>query len=335
MIHTVELLFPLEYTEVKRLFFKYNVNPERFEKFGGAVKQLKQEMKKQGEFSAYSITWISCKGNGSWNIHLKIDVLKIVGRSLFTEDEYENVEADIRKFLISQFGHSSYFNNHRLTRVDYRFDVIIKNESYRNLIFHLFEKYTEKYGFKVKVKWGKDEDKAPLKYETSQYHHSKSVEFIIYSKNEEREAKNEKLEAYEENVIRYELRLKNDHLNGMARSDKGKARPKKLKEYFKDELYFGYMKKHIYPIIGKGDYYKITKAEKIIENSHFSRKKREKLRAFLVKISENSIDAPKKHLHEKTHKKYLKDLESIGINPILIPKNRKDYPSFMKNPFNI
>ncbi|MCR6112644.1 hypothetical protein HXA35_20105 [Bacillus sp. A301a_S52] len=266
---------------------------------------------------------------------MKVDVLKIVGKSQFTEVEYDNVEADIRKFLIRNFGHSSYYNEHRLTRIDYRYDVIISNPTFRKLIFHLFEKYTEKYGFKGKIKWGKDENDNPFKYETSQYHKSKSVEFIIYSKNEERETKNEKLEVYEKNVIRYELRLRNDHLNGMTRSDKGKGRPKKLKEYFKDELYLEYMKKHIYPIIGKGDYYKITKAEKIIENSHFTRKKREKLRAFLVKISEKGIDAPKKDLHEKTHKKYLKDLESLRINPVLIPKNRKDYPSFMKNPFTI
>ncbi|MCR6112645.1 hypothetical protein HXA35_20110 [Bacillus sp. A301a_S52] len=65
MIHTVELLFPLDYTEVRRLFSKYKVNLDKFKKFGGAVNQLNLEMKKHEEFSAYSITWLSCKGNGN------------------------------------------------------------------------------------------------------------------------------------------------------------------------------------------------------------------------------------------------------------------------------
>ncbi|MFD1779892.1 hypothetical protein ACFSFW_14605 [Fredinandcohnia salidurans] len=126
----------------------------------------------------------------------------------------------------------------------------------------------------------------------------------IYDKEEERIAKGEEIQPYEENVVRYELRLKNSHLNGMKRKDKGKSRPKELRSYFSYQLWNEYMEKHVLPIVHRGDYYKIAKAEKNIENSHFSKKKKDDLRAFLVQISNGSIDKPKKHMSKPTYRKY-------------------------------
>lgn len=277
MLHTVEILFPINYQEVQHLFSKHQIKLEYLNYFEAGIKQLNKSIKK--EFQCYSVTWLSSIGNAEWNLHVKIDILKMLGRSNITEKDYNLVEADIRRFLFYQFGHSAHYDNHILTRIDYRYDVEIPDEKHRELIFHLFEKYTNTYFYKQKIKWGKDETGKPVKYETSQYHKNKSVEFIIYDKEEERNAKikngeNLKIAPYEKNVIRYELRLKNRHLNSMKRADKGKARPKKLKVYFNDHLFKQYMSKHILPIIRKGDYYKITKAEKIIENSHFTRNKK-------------------------------------------------------------
>ncbi|MGM8215814.1 phage/plasmid replication domain-containing protein [Bacillaceae bacterium W0354] len=337
MLHTVEILFPINYQEGQHLFSRYQIKVENFNYFEGGIKKLNKSISEK--FPCYTITWLSCRGS-VWNLHVKIDILKLLGRSNITEKDYNLVEADIRRFLIYQFGHSTHFDNHTLTRIDYRYDVEIPEEKHRELIFHLFEKYTNKYFYKQKIKWGKDSTGKPLKYETSQYHKNKSVEFIIYDKEEERNAKIKngediKVEHYEKNVIRYELRLKNRHLNAMKRADKGKGRPKKLKVYFNDQLYKQYMSKHILPIARRGDFYKINKAEKIIENSHFTKNKKQKLRTFLVNISKNGIDAPKKYLSPPTYRQYLKDIESLGVNPILIPKNRSDFPSHFKNPFTI
>ncbi|SOC08255.1 hypothetical protein SAMN05880501_10548 [Ureibacillus xyleni] len=332
MIHSVEILLPVTYEEVQQLFKHNRIKAEAYEKFGAVVKKLSQNVKK--EHPGFSYTWLSSIGKGLWNVHLKVDIVKLLRKSEITEKDYPRVEALIRKFLISQFGHSSHFDEHVLTRIDYKLDVVIPNKNHKKLIFHLYEKYTERYRFKEKIKWGKDEQGKPLKYETSQYHKCKSIEFIIYSKEEERIAKGEEIQTYEKDVVRFELRLKNDHLNAMKRNDgKGKNRVKKLSEYFKADLYREYMINHVTPIIRKGDYYKITKAEKIIDDSNFSRKKKEKLRSFLVDVSKNGIDAPKQYLSKPTYRKYLQDLEAIGINPIPIPKNRKDFPNFMRNPF--
>src|SRR5699024_6157605 len=173
-----------------------------------------------------------------------------------------------------------------------------------------------------------DKDGNPFKYETSQYHKCKITELIIYSKEEERLAKGEPIEPYDKNIIRYELRLKNSHLNSMKREDKGgKARPKQLKVYFSKQLMEEYMKKHVVPIVHTGDYYKINEAEKIIANSSFSRRKKASLRSFLIMISRGNIDTPLKKSKEEggisrlTYRQYLRDLESLAITPILIPNH--------------
>src|SRR5699024_12325519 len=58
-----------------------------------------------------------------------------------------------------------------------------------------------------------------------------------------------KIEPYDRNRVRYELRLKNEHLNGMTRDDKGTGRPKKLSAYFSNALSEQYLTKHVLPIV--------------------------------------------------------------------------------------
>lgn len=338
MIHTFEMMLLVTYYDIQHLFSMYGVNLNKYDYFGAAVKQLNYGVKKK--FPAYSITWISGRADGDWNLHLKVDAVKMLNRGEIIEDDYDLIESDIRKFLIRHLGHSEYFDSHTLTRIDYKMDVKLPNPKERELLFHLLEKYTMKYGYKEKIKRGKDDDGNPIKYETSQYHKSKSVELVIYDKEEERIAKGEKIQSYDIGCLRYELRIKNSHLNSMKRNDKGKGRPKELRSYFSYQLWKEYMVKHVLPIVHRGDYYKITEAEKIIEYSHFTKKKKDDLRAFLVQISKGNIDTPKKHMSKPTYRKYLRDLESIGISPVLIPKNlstqnHATFPSFLKNPFKL
>jgi len=347
LIHSFETFIPVSSEDMQQLFSKYGIKVNKYRYIRAAVEELNKQLKKV--FPAYAIvrTWEHEYLDGIWYLQFKVDAIKVLNRGTITEGDYELIELDIRKFLTRHFGYSDYFDYHTLTRIDYRIDVEVPDPQHRELLFHLLEKYTLKYAYKEKIKYGKDKDGNPFKYETSQYHKCKSTELIIYSKEEERLAKGEPIEPYDKNIIRYELRLKNSHLNSMKREDKGgKARPKQLKVYFSKQLMEEYMKKHVVPIVHTGDYYKINEAEKIIANSSFSRRKKASLRSFLIMISRGNIDTPLKKSKEEggisrpTYRQYLRDLESLGINPILIPKhfsteNYSSFPSFMKNPFNI
>ncbi|WP_153461405.1 hypothetical protein [Sediminibacillus terrae] len=339
MIHTFELMIFISYEDFQHICFKYDVNLNKFRYVRAAVKELNRKIKKF--FPAYAVVRSWEQPNGDWNLQLKIDAVKLLNRGTIKEEDYDLVESDIRKFLTRHFGHSDYFDSHTLTRIDYRLDIELSDKKDRELLFHLLEKYTVKFAYKEKIKWGKDENDNPKKYETSQYHKCKSTELIIYSKEDERIANAEEIQPYDENIIRYELRLKNNHLNSMKRQDKGgRGRTKMLKTYFSYQLWKEYMEKHVLPIVHAGDYYKITEAEKIITNSSFSKRKKESLREFLVMISKGSIDTPKKHMSLPTYRQYIRDLTSLGISPILIPKNLvtknyKAFPNCLKNPFKI
>lgn len=347
LIHTIELWIYVSSDDIQHLFSKYGIRINKYRYIRAAVEELNKEIK--NVFPAYAIvrTWEHMYLDDIWYFQFKVDAVKVLNRGTITEEDYELIELDIRKFLTRNFGFSDYYDYHTLTRIDFRVDLEVPNPQHRELLFHLFEKYTVKYAYKEKIKYGKDENGDPLKYETSQYHKNKSTELIIYSKEDERIAKGEQIQPYDKNIVRYELRLKNRHLNSMRREDKGgKARPKQLKVYFSNQLMKEYMKKHVLPIVHTGDFYKINEAEKIISNSSFSRRKKESLRKFLVMISKGNIDTPLKKPKEDggisspTYRQYLRDLDSLGVNPILIPKNfsTKNYssfPSFLKNPFKI
>ena len=336
MIHTLSMLLSIKDEEVFHLFSIYGHDIQKFDYIKAAIEKINQNLKQND--SAYRINWLKYKCKGNWKISVKVDLVKMLDKGIIIEQDYELVENHIRDFLLMHFGDDSSYDT--LIRIDYKMDCLVPDERERELLFHLFEKYTRKYRFKQKIKWGKDDDGNPIKYDTSQYHKNESIEFIFYSKEDERIAKGEVIKDYERHVVRYEKRLKNPHLNAMKRRDKGRNRPKKLWCYFKEDLWKEYMEKHILPIVHKGDHYKIFEAEKVISKSTFSRNKKEKLRKFLISISKGSIDTPKKDMSPPTYRQYLKDLEKLKINPILIPKNfstenHKSFPSYLKNPFKI
>src|SRR5699024_5440885 len=104
MIHTFEIMLLIAHYDVQHLFSMYGVNVNKYDYFGAAVTQLKGEVKRR--FPAYSVTWIGWKSSGNWSLHLKVDVVKMLRKGEILEGDYDLVESDIRKFLITHFGHS-------------------------------------------------------------------------------------------------------------------------------------------------------------------------------------------------------------------------------------
>ncbi|WP_062515150.1 hypothetical protein [Halobacillus sp. KGW1] len=333
MIHTFSIMLTLTNQELVNLYAAYGQDFQRFDHLKSAVKWINKSIK--GVYSPITINWVNQLASDSWQISIKVDAVKMLSRSDIDENDYLEIENRLQQFLLEHQIDSAAYDDHILTRIDYKYDVCIPDVKERELLFHIFEKQTLNYRYKKKFKWGRDKDDNPLKYETSQYHSNKSTELIIYSKEDERIAKNENVLDYEKGIVRYELRLQNEHLNTMKRKDKSTRRPKKLWAYFRIRLWEEYMIKHVYPIVHRGDYYKIAKADRIIEDSLFSKYKKAKLRAFLVEISKSDIDKPANSVSKATYRQYLSDLELLNINPILIPKNRTDFPNSLKNPFNI
>ena len=194
------------------------------------------------------------------------------------------------------------------------------------------------------LKSGFKKRKDKKEYETSVMYDSGSIQIIIYDKNAERLAKEKIPKIYEQNMLRFEVKVLNNHLN----YNKNKYNiSKPLRNYFKEDMKDNYMIKNIQNIVYKGDYYNIYQADKIINNSNLKDTEKKLLRDFLTDVSKYGVTGAKKKKKKDNSLKFtsykykiiLKLLEELNINPILIPKNLKcpagNSYSYIKNPFNL
>lgn len=322
MIHTFKMLFLLHYEEVqdlqRRLNIKYTQVNEYFE----------------GMFPGVTMS-ITNSGNGEWKLYMVVDAIKLLGNPDITEDDYMPIEKEIRYILWHVVGHSSHYSNHTLLRIDFRYDVLVKDKDHRMLLVDLYKKLTKSYKFQKKY-LGKIEHGVFVPYKTTVYHSSKSVESIVYLKEEERIDKGERIESYEKDIVRFEVHVMENHTYYMEKKSINVQRPRKLGEYMKDVVYKEYFRKYMSQIYHPGDFYKIDEVRKKLKQSSLSNQNKLKLIDFLKQISSHNVDTPLKNkkMSKVTYNSRLALLSEVGINTILIPKNYPKAPSLLKNPLN-
>jgi hypothetical protein len=127
LIHSFELFIPASSEDMQQLFSKYRIRVNKYRYIRAAVKELNKELK--NVFPAYAIvrTWEDKHLDGIWYLQFKVDAVKVLNRGTITEEDYELIELDIRKFLSYHFGYSYHYDYHTLTRIDYRIDVEVPN----------------------------------------------------------------------------------------------------------------------------------------------------------------------------------------------------------------
>lgn len=306
MLHTAHFYIDLAHEELCLL--EKHIGSS-YEKIGSKI----------GEYASGFTTWVT-KHYGI-RLHFEVDFIKLLGTPNIKEDDCPEVEQRIRGYLFYLFADHDYYDRVVLIRIDYRLDVRMP-KSHRKTILFLYKKTSEKYRHQHKY----------TQYDTTIYYNSKSIQGTCYDKELSVSAENRDIETYEVDVLRFEVRLLNRHLKYMKYR---KGKEKWLEEYFQEALYVKYMEQYLGVLLFKGNYYKITKAKKIINDSPLKEKEKDQLLEFLRYISRNGIQIAKNKYTSHYFKKHLYQLEILKINPILIPKNRKDFPSFMDNPFSI
>lgn len=306
MLHTAH--FYVDLTKEELQFLEINLGVS-FDKVAG----------KSDEYAAGFTTWV-IKHYGI-RLHFVIDFIKLLNNETITENDYHSIEEHIKGYLFFLLQDMSVIDRVVMIRIDYRHDVRLPKDI-RNLILFLYKKTAEKHRHQKKYD----------QHKTTIYFNSKSVQVTCYDKEEEVIANGRRIEPYEKDVLRFEVRLQNRHLKHMKYK---KGKEKWLEEYFQQDLFERYMTQYLESIIFKGDYYKINKAKTIINQSPYTEAEKEQLIEFLKYVSKNGIEKAKKTHSRYLYKKFILQLKSLNINPILIPKNRQDFPSFLKNPFNI
>ncbi|MBI5977656.1 phage/plasmid replication domain-containing protein [Clostridium perfringens] len=307
MIHTAQFYINIENEEKEFLKDKYT------EDISKAITKVNNIYESKG----ISINYIT-QEYGNCRIHFVIDFIKLLEKADITSEDLENINFEIYKFIFDITG--SYIEP-IMIRLDYRLDISVTLKE-REVLMYLYNKTIDKYGFKKKYN----------KFETTIYYNSKSIQSKIYDKEEERKSKKENICSYEKNVLRFEVSLCNSHLNYNKRIYN---MDKCIDVYLQESLYVSYLKNHLEIFIHSGDYYTIYGARKKINSSNIKESDKEKLIEFLKYISKYGITKTTQKYSKYSFKKYKSYLNELEINPILIPKNLKEAPTYIKNPFNI
>ena len=190
MVHTIQL-----YTNIS--FYEKDKIEKRFKK---SIVKVMEDLSEDTE-------GITITGRGKivdYYINIHVDVTKILNKGDINEDDYYIVQQEIDRVI------------------EYRVDICIESSSERYILFHIYKKMIRKFGFKER----RDRDE----YKTSVMYNSRSIQLMVYDKDEERLAKEEILKDYEKNMLRFEVKVLNNHLN----YNKHKHNiSKTLKNYFK------------------------------------------------------------------------------------------------------
>ena len=308
MIHTAE--FYINFHEKQRDFLEKKYKKELFK-----VESLINKIYKDTGITIHSIKRVY----GIYRLNFTIDFIKLLKKAEIVEEDIIQIEDKIYGFIYDITG--SNFIEPYMKRLDYRYDAIV-NEDQRKVLFHIYKKTMDRYGFKKKYNG----------FDTTIYYNSRSIVSKVYDKERERIVKNKEIMAYEKNILRFEISLNNDHLNYNKRRYNLN---KDISLYLSESMYIIYFKRHLEVFTYSGDYYNIYNARKMINSSKINEKDKNELIEFLKYISKKGVTEAKEKYSSYYFKKYITYLKELKINPILIPKNLKGASSYIKNPFNI
>lgn len=317
MIHTIQLYTILSLGDIKYIEELYKSD-------------IKDIIKKiQDNYEGVVINFFTSNLNQTYFISLFIDAIKLLGRAEIKDIDSTCIQQTIDDISDAlQLPDESIFT---LTRIDYRLDIVVKDKIQREFMFNLYNKLFKKYGF-LKMNNKKKiitpmHVKTTEKFKTTLYFSSRSVTVAVYDKEKEREAKKEMVQAHEKDVLRFELRLNNKHLQ----YKKSKGIPKRLSSYMNNAVYESYMQQYLYSIFGKDDYYSLRAIRKIMKDKGIKDKDKQEIEAFLKDVSKSGLEKTKENYSLYKRKKILKKLKELKINPIPIPINAH-MPATIRNP---
>lgn len=128
------------------------------------------------------------------------------------------------------------------------------------------------------------------------------------------------------NVIRFEIQCLYPKVYSMSKLIRDSAEFYNVKdEMLSDDVSTTIIRNYFNKVIGRGNYYTLDMARKMIEHQNFSPKKKDRLILDLKLINyRQGIYKAKAVLHDKElddFNRSLRELAAIGINPVTIPKD--------------
>lgn len=236
-----------------------------------------------------------------------VNVNKLLEKDVITPADYDLFKQVFTDSFTGVFPSHKYIDieNHeqiKLTRIDYKKDFYTE---YKNLYIELLAKTSPKGHLKPYAN-------------SDTYYISNSYNINLYNKLEEREAKEQDTTDIE-NLLRFEIQLKKDRIYYNFKHD---GIIPILKNYWSMADYNYYLNYCLHDIIYKGNYYNLYHAKnKINLEIDKSKTVKKNLIEFITYISINGIAEAKKQF-KSSFKNYIKYLNDIEVNPVLIAKNK-------------
>lgn len=301
MIHTATLYYNFTPDEMKILYYKYN------------------------DINTFLFDLDSCFHGITSHIHFKynyalyitIDFIKLLDTSSITDEHYEISEKIINNFLINL---NLSLNDMTLIRIDYRKDIKTKDLIERDMILNCLKKSLDLYWFRSKNSH----------FDTTIYYNNKSVQVIAYDKEQERIDKTLPITEIEQDILRFEVRLLNKHLNSQKQKH---GIDKTLKNYFSIEKHNYYFRHYVLSVFLPGDFCTYDLAEEKINSSKLKESDKSLLRKFLKTVEEKGLTTCRNTLTNYKYKKILTLLKNLNINP-LISTYFNPFIKEIKNPLN-
>lgn len=319
MIHTFKIISDLEAEHV--IYMKENHGIETYELCGDLG----------SSFKGVEVCVVQQPYTNKFLASIFVDVPVMLNRGEITEADLPIITRKLEYVFGSFFGDKNLFHQHRLMRMDYRYDVVVESKEHRDAYIDLFEKSLRKKGHRQR-KLGLINVKGKfVEYGTTIEHKNKSIKSMIYDKMTERIIKGEKVELYEKNVLRFEVSLEKDRLYYETKS-KGLVRS--LDNYFSCWSFVYYMKIYILETYLTQDFYRYANAIEMINESHLTLQRKKSLESFIRKVTRGDLSSPQEVMAPSTFRNKLKDFEEVGVHPITIPNRWKHVPDVFLNPLS-
>ena len=241
---------------------------------------------------------------------LKVDQLNEV-KKIFLER--------IKKIHISL----PYLDYWTLNRIDYAVNI---NTPYVEEYIKLFQRGDKPRNFK-ELYCSKSKTRKQL--DGSFYLFNDSVAINFYNKENERLSQNFNKDGAKD-LLRLEVQCKKPKTNTIKAKKKFDSRH--LAHYLSQEISHQQLEYYYNKTIGTGDYYKLSEAIKMVQESNYTYKTKEKLIEVLRAVSRHrSIwrAREKSQYNSSCFNRYLKQIRALGINPVTIPRGWK--VNYLKN----
>lgn len=249
-------------------------------------------------------------------ITIRLNPLKLIGINKLEVLKNEHIE-EVKKTFTEEVQkiHRSLprLEHWTVNRIDYAINI---KTSYVEEYIKLFQRGDKPRSFKELYC---SKSKTRKQREGSFYLFNNSVGINFYNKEHERLSQNLNKDGAKD-LLRLEVQCKKPKTNTLKAKYAFNSRY--LEHYLNQEVSYQQLEYYYNTTIGTGDYYKLTEAIRIVQESNYTSKTKEKLINVLRAINKcRSIWKAREEskYNSSCFNRYLKQIRVLGVNPVTIP----------------